>query len=417
MPIPKPVPKPVQAAIHHYRLRFHRPFVTSGFTLTHREGLLVRLTIPNPDPVGPAPPYWVGFGDAAPLPGFGGESLADTRQALGLMAEAIEAWAAAGSSGLPNDLDELCQVQHRFRAIAPEAPAARAAIDMALADIAAQRTGLSIARWLHPDAVRSVRVNAIVGAEDPQWAAVAARQAVEDGFETIKVKLAAPTTPASAEAEWDAGAVDARDIARVAAVRAAVGHTVAIRGDANGAWSAERALVVLRRLAEYGVEFVEQPVAAGDVAALAQLRRMSPVRVAADEALLEPGGPEAVVRLGAADVLILKPALLGGISMAWEMARRAIGVGMEVVVTTALESAVGRAAALHLAAAVAALPRGQREAPPERGFGPEVLASGLATGGLLAADVAAGPQPVRGWMTVPTADGLGVAPTVDFEPF
>ncbi len=129
-----------------------------------------------------------------------------------------------------------------------------------------------------------------------------------------------------------------------------------------------------------------------DVAALARVRAASPIRVAADEALASDAGLERVLAARAADVLVLKPAVLGGLHATLRASERAREAGCALYVTSLLDGAVSRAAALALAAA---LP------------GP-LLACGLATGSLLADDLAPLEPIVCGAIATPRAPGLGV---------
>jgi o-succinylbenzoate synthase len=184
-----------------------------------------------------------------------------------------------------------------------------------------------------------------------------------------------------------------QDLARVRALRHAAGPDVRLRLDANQEWGVEEALAALRALAPLGLEYVEQPVEADAIADLARVRRESGVAVAADEAVRDPAAARRVLDQEAADVLILKPMVLGGLAAARDVAEAARARGVGVVVTSMIESAVGRAGALHLAASL----------------GPTGHAHGVATGDLLARDVAAGPSLERGVVAVPGEPGLGVA--------
>ena len=197
-----------------------------------------------------------------------------------------------------------------------------------------------------------VPVNAIVPAVGP---AEAARLTRESGCSTAKVKVAEP------------GQHLDDDIARVAAVRDALGRNGRVRIDANGAWSPEQAQQALRELAPYDLEYVEQPCAT--VEQCAQLRRLVDVRVAVDEGLRKAPDPLQVDALReAADVLVLKAAPLGGVRRALRVAERH---GLPCVVSSALDSSVGLAAGVALAAALPQLP----------------FACGLGSGLLLAEDV------------------------------
>ena len=182
------------------------------------------------------------------------------------------------------------------------------------------------------------------------------------GARTAKVKVAEP------------GQTLDDDVARVDAVRALV---PIVRVDANGAWTVDQAIAAAAALGP--LEYLEQPCAT--VEELAQLRRRVDVPVAADESIRKAGDPLAVVRAGAADIAVLKVAPLGGISA---MLKIAAQIDIPVVVSSALDSAVGIAVGL---AAAAALPNLDH-------------ACGLGTGRLFAEDVAEPVAPVDGYLPV-----------------
>ena len=173
-------------------------------------------------------------------------------------------------------------------------------------------------------------------------------------------------------------------------MRATVGREITLRLDANGTADWQTALGFARAVARFDIEYLEQPVAT--LEELAVLRRCSPIPVAADEALTGPDAVERALALEAADVLVLKLPLLGGPRAVLAAAERASGRGMDVVVTSMLESGVGLAAAVHTAAALGA-----------------ARAHGLATGQLLASlGIAESLDPVEGALSVPAGQGLGV---------
>jgi o-succinylbenzoate synthase len=222
------------------------------------------------------------------------------------------------------------------------------------------------ARWLAcaleaaacgwPGAVRdSVPVNVTVPAVGPEQAhAIVAGS----GCRTAKVKVAEPGQPESA------------DIARVEAVRDAIGPGGKVRVDANGGWTVDQAARVLTALSRFDLEYAEQPCATLDE--LAALRRRVGVPLAADESIRRAEDPLAVRAAGAADIVVLKAQPLGGVWSALEIAEQC---GLPVVVSSAVESSVGLAAGVALAAALPELP----------------YACGLATMSLLAGDVTAAP--------------------------
>ena len=197
--------------------------------------------------------------------------------------------------------------------------------------VASRRAAEESARDGWPPRVRdAVPVNALVdgGPVDP---------GALTGFPAVKVKVG----------RTNAGA----DIDLVAAVRDAVGPTVALRVDANGAWDIDTAEAMIGRLARFDLELVEQPVAALDD--LARLRRRVDVPVAADEAVRSVGDARCLATLQAADVVVLKVQPLGGVRPALQVAETA---GVPALVTSMRETSVGIAAGLALAAALPELP-------------------------------------------------------------
>jgi O-succinylbenzoate synthase len=211
-----------------------------------------------------------------------------------------------------------------------------------------------------------VPVNATVPAVDAERAhAIVAAS----GCRTAKVKVAEP------------GQTAADDRARVEAVRDALGPHGAIRVDANGAWDVETAASRLRELDRaVGLEYAEQPCPAlGDLAAL---RRRVDVRIAVDEGVRRSDDPRRVDLREAADVVVLKVQPLGGVQAAIDVAE---AQGLPCVVSSALESSVGIAAGVALAAALPELP----------------FACGLATVALFTDDVTSAPLlPVDGMLPV-----------------
>jgi O-succinylbenzoate synthase len=186
----------------------------------------------------------------------------------------------------------------------------------------------------------------------------------------------------------------ADDVARVAAVRAVL-PDAALRVDANAAWSVEEAVAALTALAPYGLEYAEQP--APGVDGLAEVRsRLAEagvrVPIAADESVRKAEDPLRVARAGAADLIVVKAAPLGGVRRALEIVREA---GLPAVVSSALDTSVGLAAGVALAAALPELP----------------YACGLGTAALFADDVVRPPLVPRGGsLSVGTVTSGAVAP-------
>jgi L-alanine-DL-glutamate epimerase-like enolase superfamily enzyme len=283
------------------RHELRAPLRAAWGELRVRELLEVRLTFRGGD---------YGEGEAAPLEPYDGVSLAAVRAAL-------DAYAAVLRDD-PGDPLAACRAER-------DLPQALAAIDLALWDREARRTGTPVARLIAADALTEVPVNATIGAEDRASAAAEAAAAVQAGFRTLKVKV---------------GIGD--DAGRLAAVRAVAGRDVAIRADANGAWrTPAEALANLRALAPVGLELCEEPV--HGVEALRAVRRESPVPIAMDETHA-PGS-------GAADLVCLK-ITRGGITGVLADAAAARRAGSDVYLASTYDGPRGIAAAVHVAAAL-----------------------------------------------------------------
>lgn len=349
------------------RLRFARPVRTAQGEFAARDSVLLELR----DTDGVA-----GYGEAAPWPGFGTETPEDAASRL------QELTALLGDADLePGRWHEV------LGASLNGAPAARAAVDGALWDLAARRAGRPLCQelarscGLAADSVLlRVRAHALLAAREPEAVLHEAAQARAAGFGAAKLKLGALRL--------------ADDVARVRAAREGGGPGLALRGDANGAWTLAEARTALQALTEFDLEYVEQPVPPDALHALAELRRLKLVPVAADESVATLQGAQRLIEATAADVMVLKPATLGGPARALETAVQARRAGIGVVFSHTFESAIGARHALHCAAA----------------WGDATAVHGLCTAGLFADDVAAPVSCRDGFAAVGAAPGLGISP-------
>jgi len=296
-----------------------------------------------------------GRGEAAPLESYDGVPDDLVAAALAAHAQAVAAL-PAGATG-PQILDACRE--------AADLPQALAAVDLALWDRAARRAGKPVAALLTDEPARSVEVNATIGALDRGGAADAAAEAARAGFRCVKVKV---------------GVGD--DAGRVAAVRALAGPGIALRLDANGAWTVDGAVRAIEALSPAGLELVEEPV--HGIEALRAVRERVAVRIAMDETAAEHGA----LASSATDAVCLKIGRCGGISATLAAAALVRALGGEVYLASTLDGPLGIAAALHCAAALRV-----------------ELPCGLATLGQLELD--GDPLPVAdGRIAAPTGPGL-----------
>ncbi|MGM0605942.1 MAG: mandelate racemase/muconate lactonizing enzyme family protein [Halobacteriota archaeon] len=259
-------------------------------------------------------------------------------------------------------------------------PAAAHAVESATLDRRARAAGEPLAETLRAavfdrrDVPEAIAVNATIGSSDVESTADAAAAAVRDGYDCLKIK-AGVEPPAT-------------DVDRVRAVRDRVGESIELRVDANGAWDRPTAEAVVDELASIDIAYLEQPLDPSDLRGHASIRGQG-VEIALDESL----GAHSVTEIAAADaadVVICKPMAIGGPRRTVQRASDALELDLEPIVTTTIDAVVARTTAAHVAAAI-----------------PDVGACGLATGGLLADDLAASPIEVRdGAMAVPTEPGI-----------
>lgn len=279
-----------------YTLPLRRPVPLPGGAVGQRSGILVRAERPD----GAA-----GWGDAAPLPGFSPESLNQVRAEL----DALQ----AGS----RELDGCCS-------------SVRFAVESAAASADAHARGVTLGEHLLGRAAAQCAVNALLAGAPEDWPQEAVRCAAE-GFGVAKVKVG--------RAEW------ARE---AAALRAAVktAPTLRWRLDANRAWPAETALAFARAVEGLPIEYIEEPLCAGEAMPSDWPRGLG---IALDETL-HGFGPIPAFANGIA-ALVIKPTLCGGLARSLRLAEAAWRAGRAVVFSSAYESGVGVRVLAELGAA------------------------------------------------------------------
>lgn len=361
-----------------YRVPLRSPLVTAHRTLVFREGAIVELRTQEGD---------CGYGEIAPLPDFSEETLNETMEAI---RQSPFVHSLRGKP-LLKALNELYAEVGRLPA------SALCGLECALMDVLGQAQSRNISTLLAHDgnriyqraritaltlpirARRNIPVNAVVGAATTEDAVSGAHAAVTAGFRCIKLKV---------------GIGIQEDIERVSAVRRAIGPEIALRLDANEGWDFEAARTVLQGCAGQQIQYVEQPLSRDDLSGMRDLRQVITVPIAADEAVRDLASARRILNAEAADILILKPQLAGGLCLSRQIIREAKKYGIGCVITSAIETGIGIAGAAHLAAA-----------------SPEIrLACGLATLDRLEDDLLQNEllHIANGYLAIPVQPGLGV---------
>ena len=308
-----------------YRLALREAVVWNGERRAEREGVLLRLT----DLEGR-----VGWGDAAPLPGFSRETLSEARDALEAFGQVLV--------GRPLDARDVLQPAGTFATALDAArvpSSARFALDLALVDVATQALGRTIPQGLHPDPAVVLPLNGLVMGDLEDAAGAAVRLAGER-YQAVKLKVGRATVE--------------EDVAMVAEVRAALPDWVALRLDANRAWTWDEAIRFAEATAGLDLDYVEEPLAAAS--RMPELWVETRMPVALDETLQQPGGAASI--RGWAEAVVLKPTLVGGLMAALRLAGAARKVGVRTVLSASFESGVGLRGVAALAAATDAEPAG-----------------------------------------------------------
>jgi len=315
--------------LHPFRLALSRPIRTQ----VERAGFLVQLTGSD---------GCVGWGEASPYPGLSPETLDE-------VAAALHGWQ-----------DDPAALQR--------CPSALHGLRTALLDLEGQRSGQPVSQLLAPMPSTAVAVSHLV--TDPAVAAAA----VAAGARALKLKIGE-------------GSLDA-DLQRIDAIRLAVGEAATIRVDVNRQWTLATAQDAMPELESLGVDLVEEPTE--NPSDMRVLRCMGPM-IAADESVQTPSDLQQVLDGGWADAVVLKPMVIGAPETVVQMAQTAASASLGVLVTTTIDTWVGRRIALHIAAAV---PEDAR------------LPCGLMTGAWLTHPLASDPEVIDGEISVPAGPGL-----------
>ena len=214
---------------------------------------------------------------------------------------------------------------------------AKAAVDMALWDLYGQLYSIPVYK-LMGGARKQITTDITISVNDPEMMVQDALRAVARGYDCLKMKV---------------GVNPELDVARLRAVRAAVGKDITIRIDANQAWTPKQAIRILNNMQEQGleIELVEQPVKACDLEGLKFVTDHSYVPVLADESVFSPADAMTILKMGAADLINIKLMKCGGLYNALKIASAAEIYGVSCMIGCMLEAKISVNAAVHLACA------------------------------------------------------------------
>ncbi len=273
----------------------------------------------------------VGLGEASPDIEVTGESQAAVLAAL----------EAAKDVLIGKDPFDMEIIMGELEAVILDVPSSLAAVDMALYDLMGKALGVPVYRLLGGKAQTAITAYPVVPLDVPEVMAGTAAQFAAGGARDIKLKI---------------GTTIDEDMARMAAIRAAIGDEIVLRIDVNQGWGdAATAIEAIKALMPYKAAYYEQPVKDTDIDGMAVVRRAVDVPIMADESLHSPADALEIIQKGAADILNIKLMKCGGIYRGLQICALGQAAGLPCIVGSMGESSIASAAGVHLAAAKAGI--------------------------------------------------------------
>jgi L-alanine-DL-glutamate epimerase-like enolase superfamily enzyme len=304
-----------QVELYKLSIPLIAPFITSLGTEEFAENVVVKIITRE---------GIIGFGECSPYMPINGESQ-DTCFIVGqYFARALK-----GRNAL--DIEDCIKLMDK---IIYGNSSIKSAFDLALYDIAAQHAGVPLYRFLGGENNKPVITDYTVSIGEAAKMASDALKIKEQGYPAIKVKL---------------GKNGAEDVKRIKAIRAAVGHEIPVRIDANQGWKVNEAIETLKALGECNIQYCEEPIARWKFMKLKKVRRNSPIPIMADESCCDDHDAERLIALQACDMMNIKLGKSGGIFKALKMVKLAAAANMTVQVGAMLESRLGMTGFAHFA--------------------------------------------------------------------
>lgn len=293
------------------------PFIVSYDTYPTMPSIIVKLTTEC---------GLVGWGESVPDEHVTGETLEGTFAVL----EHRFVPKLIGQN--PMEIEKLHTL---LDSLVKDAPAAKAAIDIACHDVTAKKLDVPVYQLIGGRYHNQFRITHVLSIAEPIDMANAASKKVEEGYNSFKMKV---------------GRDVASDVARINAVRAAVGESVAIRVDVNQGWkNSATTLQAISKLHHANIDWLEQPVAANDIDGMVEIKSKTMIPLMIDESLCGVRDMREIIAKRAADKVNIKLMKCGGIYPAVKLAAMAEMAGIECQIGSMLESSVGSSAGFHVA--------------------------------------------------------------------
>lgn len=265
-----------------------------------------------------------GFGECAPYMSINGESM-DTCYIVGqYLAKTLKGMNSLNIAECIEAMDKIIYANNSIKS----------AFDMALYDIAAQDAGVPLYKFLGGKKNKIIFTDMTVGLGEVDAMAASALKFKQQGFPAIKVKLGESTE---------------KDVARIKAIRDAVGYDIPLRIDANQGWDVPTAIATLNALAAFDIEHCEEPIARWNFMALPELRKQSPIKIMSDETCCDHHDAERLASIKACDYFNIKLGKSGGIFNALKIIEVAKKNNIKLQVGSFMESRLATTAFVHFA--------------------------------------------------------------------
>lgn len=346
-----------------YRIPLISPLTNAIGSVTERQGIILKGETEDGN---------VCLGEAAPYPGLSRESIDEVSKTALLIRDKLT------GKPLPTTPDALEAYLQEMNSETHLPPSLYFGVETMLADLASQQSGQPLFHWFNAESADSVALNALLPSDLSQWPEFV-QDKRKEGFSTFKMKVGVRSV--------------SDDIESVKELSQLLNSNESIRLDANRSFSYRDAVEFLTTIRDDAIAYIEEPLVTQDLVRLPELRAETGIKIAVDESVVDTDLFFRLLESGCIDVVVLKPTMVGGIARCLRLAKRARSHGADVVVTSLLESGIGVAAGLHLAAILEN----------------EVLPCGLDTLGYLEDSLLSEPLKVTGGrMMIPDLPGIGV---------
>ena len=302
-----------------YTLKLKKSFFTARTEIKERKGFILRLT----DTDG-----FEGIGDCCPFPEFGSESIEDVENVV----SDFKLKVIINETEIEKSINN-CLLNYN------KLPALRHGLEQAIINIICNKNKTTIDNLLNLKLKNRVNVNAAIGFLNVEESVKAARNHIEKGFTTIKLKIGRSNFE--------------EDFSVIKLIRETFGENIKLRIDSNGNWNLEEAIINLRALEQFDIEYAEQPV--NNLSDYIKLKKKTNIPLAPDESIRSVKDAKEFIKSGAVSYLILKPMMIGGMLPTLEIIKQALTENIIPVITSSFESAVGKTNAVIAAATVKAI--------------------------------------------------------------